>query len=229
MEPGILGQASWTTKQIWLNANNLNNNGVFRLNDKQVDMNVPVLIHEILHVFGLVGIGPASQYANGNNANPPNVYTGYYGIRGYRDLLASNGKSTNNINYVPMEDDFGAGTAMAHFEEGEGGDNNNYYDETRVIDGTTYPVLRNELMSGFLNGGDNYLTPMTVGLLHDRGFGVNYNSEHVVSTGNNFTWIPNNENSNLRSNNRKSKRSSFVWYKKNNSNKPFCNCRCLDH
>ena len=74
MEPGILGQASWSTKQIWLNANNLNNNGVFRLNDKQVDMNVPVLIHEILHVFGLVELD-LSQYANGDNANPPNVYT----------------------------------------------------------------------------------------------------------------------------------------------------------
>ena len=214
MEPGILGQASWSSKQIWLNANNLGNNNVFKLNDKQVDMNVPVLIHEILHVFGLVGIGPASQYANGNNANPPNVYTGYYGIRGYRDLLAANGKSTIDINYVPMEDDFGAGTAMAHFEEGEGGNNSNYYDETRIIDGVTYPVPRNELMTGFLNSGDNYLTNMTVGLLQDRGFGVNYNSQYVVLTGNNFWWIP--ETSLNESN--KNQADSF--------NRPFKNCRC---
>ena len=41
---------------------------------------------------------------------------------------------------------------------------------------------------------------MTVGLLHDRGFGVNYNSEHVVLTGNNLWWIP--ENSSLQSQNR---------------------------
>ena len=56
-------------------------------------------------------------------------------------------------------------------------------DETREIDGTIYPVLRNELMTGFLNSGDNYLTPITLGLLEDNGFGVDYTSEHVVSTG----------------------------------------------
>ena len=218
MEPGILGQASWSSRQIWLNANNLGNNSVFKLNDKTVDMNVPVLIHEILHVFGLVGIGPASQFANGDNDNPPNVYTGYYGIRGYRDLLVANGKSADNINYIPMEDDFGGGTAMAHFEEGEDGDGYGNYigDETREIDGTTYPVLRNELMTGFLNSGDNYLTNMTVGLLQDRGFGVNYNSQYVVLTGNNLWWIP--ENS-LQALNRKLA---------NSNKKPFNQCRCLE-
>ena len=39
-------------------------------------MNVPVLLHEIMHVLGLVGIGTGAQYANGDNDTPPNVYTG---------------------------------------------------------------------------------------------------------------------------------------------------------
>ena len=192
MQEGILGQASWSTKEIWLNVNNLTNTSTFRLNDVSINLNVPVLVHEILHVFGLVGIGSGSQFANDGNSNPPNVYTGANGVIQYKNVLASNGKSTENINYVPMEDDYGSGTAMAHFEEGENADSNGNFtgDETRVINNVTYPVLRNELMSGFLNGGDNYLTPMTLGLLEDRGFGVNYNSQYVVSTGNNFWWIP---------------------------------------
>ena len=96
-----------------------------------------------------------------------------------------------------MEDDFGSGTKMSHFEEGEDSDVNGNYtgDETREINGTIYPVLRNELMSGFLNGGDNYLTPMTLGLLEDLGYGVDYESDNVVSTGTNFWWIPGNNSS----------------------------------
>ena len=53
-------------------------------------------------------------------------------------------------------------------------------------------------MTGFLNSGDNYLTPMTLGLLEDNGFTVNYGSSYVVSSGTNFWWIP---ESNLIANN----------------------------
>ena len=49
---------------------NLTDTNRFRLNDKSVNMNVPVLIHEILHVFGLVGIGDGASFANGDNDNP---------------------------------------------------------------------------------------------------------------------------------------------------------------
>ena len=188
LDDGVLGQADWYYKRIWLNEKNLTDTNTFRLNDKSVNMNVPVLIHEILHVFGLVGIGDGASFANGDNDNPPNVYTGTNGVIQYKNVLEANSKSTANINYVPMEDDFGSGTKMSHFEEGEDSDVNGNYTgyETREINGTIYPVLRNELMSGFLNTGDNYLTPMTLGLLEDLGYEVNYDSQHVVSTGMNF-------------------------------------------
>ena len=198
------------------NTNNLNNNSIFKLNDQSVNMNVPVLLHEAMHVFGLVGIGSGAQFANDNNDNPPNVYTGEKAIQQYRNVLASNNKSTENIQYLPMEDDFGPGTAMAHLEEGEDDDDDYNYvgDEVRIIDGVTYPILRNELMTGFLNSGDNYLTPITVGLFEDLGFGVNYDSQYVVSTGNNFWWIPG--NSNLNNSNMSL-----------NSKRPFCNCKVI--
>jgi hypothetical protein len=191
LDDDILGQASWYYKQIWLNEKNLTDTNTFKLNDISLNMNVPVLIHEILHVFGLVGIGDGESFANGDNDSPPNVYTGTNGVIQYKNVLEANSKSTVGISYVPMEDDFGLGTKMSHFEEGQ----DSFGDETREINGTIYPVLRNELMSGFLNGGDNYLTPMTLGLLEDLGYGVNYGSPHVVSTGNYFWWIPGNNSS----------------------------------
>ena len=69
-------------------------------------------------------------------------------------------------------------------------------------------------MTGFLNSGENYLTNMTVGLLQDRGFGVNYNSQYVVLTGDNLWWIP---NTSLKESD-KNLTSSL--------NRPLRNCRC---
>ena len=64
MDDGVLGSASWVYKRIWLNEKNLTDTNTFRLTDKPVNLNVPVLIHKILHVFGLVGIGDGEVYAN---------------------------------------------------------------------------------------------------------------------------------------------------------------------
>ena len=54
----------------------------------------------------------------GSSGSPPHVYNGPKGIAGYKTLLSANGKNTNGIVCIPMEDDFGSGTADAHFEEG---------------------------------------------------------------------------------------------------------------
>ena len=47
-----------------------------------------------------------------------------------------------------------------------------------IINGIIYPIIRNEIMTGFLNT-HNYLTSMSLGVLHDLGFGVNYSSFYI--------------------------------------------------
>ena len=184
MSGTTLGWANWQTGEIGLNSNNVGNTNN-KINDTNQELNSIVLVHEVLHVLNLVGIGTTTNLVTGANGSPPNVYTGTNGIAQYKNLLTTNGKSTTNISYVPIEDDGGSGTAHAHFEEGIDGDTTS---EVRVINGTTYPVLKNEIMSGWLNS-TNYLTPMTLGCLEDAGFGVDYNSSYVKSTGSSMLWI----------------------------------------
>jgi len=177
MDHKTYGMASWSTKMIWLNANNFGK--MAELNDISFDTNVSIVLHEFLHTMGLIGGSQTHKYILGNKGEPPNVYTGPHGIEQYRNVLRSNQKDITNILYLPLEDDFGEGTAMSHLEEGLDEDDST---ERRIIGGTSYPVIVNEIMTGFLDGR-NYLTPITLGLLQDIGFTVNYNSQYVTSNG----------------------------------------------
>ena len=89
-------------------------------------------------------------------------------------------KSTNNINYVPMEDDFGAGTVNSHFEEGLDDDGNDNITNSIefVYDGSgiQHPVIPQDIMTGFIDGDINYISGITLGVLEDIGYIVDYNS-----------------------------------------------------
>lgn len=170
-DSNVLGQASWSTGEIWLN---LANSGVYGLNGLDVSKNVAVMFHEILHVLGCVGVGEkGSQFINDNSTLPYNTYTGQNGVNRYRDVLDKNGK--NVALYVedifPLEDDYGYGTETFHFEEDA--------HRHRWLNGIYYNTIKNEIMTGIMNG-ENFITSLTLGVLEDLGFMVNYESENVV-------------------------------------------------
>lgn len=184
MESTTLGLASWETRRIWLNPNNIGR--MMLLNDVLFEMNVCVLLHEVLHTVGLIG-GSRSTYKYVNNKfdNPPSVYTGPNAIVQYINVLKSNNKDITGIIYLPLEDDFGDGTEGSHLEEGMDEDD---CIEPRIIDSIIYPIIPNEIMTGFL-GRSNYITPITLGLLQDTGFTVNYSSQYVMSIGKNLKFV----------------------------------------
>lgn len=184
MESTTLGLASWETRRIWLNTNNIGR--MMLLNDVLFEMNVCVLLHEVLHTVGLIG-GSQSTYKYVNNKfdSPPSVYTGPNAIVQYINVLKSNNKDITGIIYLPLEDDFGDGTEDSHLEEGMDEDDSI---EPRIIDGILYPIIPNEIMTGFL-GRSNYITPITLGLLQDAGFTVNYSSQYVMSIGKNLKFV----------------------------------------
>ena len=190
-----LGWANKSQKKIGLNPDNFGNTS--NLNDINVSINLPVILHEILHILGMVGIDNLgySQLASGT---PPYVYTGPKGVEKYKELLVANGLSNaNNLeNYIPIEDSFGSGTIGSHFEEGA--DENGL--QIRTINGKVYPSIPNEIMTGYL-GANTYITPVSLGVLEDSGFTVNYSSSQiamidlkklttVVSSGTNLTFYP---------------------------------------
>ena len=178
MNEGTYGLASWYSQEIILNEKAIDN--IVTLNDVEYPILSVVLIHEILHIFGLVGLGMYGFiYIRGEHDTPPNVYTGQLGIIQYKDVLQENEIDSQNIEFLPIENDFEEGTVRTHLEEGKDGD----YDlEKRYINDTHYPVITNEIMTGFINR-HNYITPITLGILEDLGFTVNYDSIYVTSIG----------------------------------------------
>jgi hypothetical protein len=178
MNETTYGLASWYDQEIILNENKMDS--IVTLNDVEYPILSVVLIHEILHIFGLVGLGLYGFiYIRGEHDTPPNVYTGKRGVTQYTNVLRENHIKVDNIEYLPIENDFEDGTIRTHLEEGKDGE---YNPEKRHINDVHYPVITNEIMTGFINR-HNYITPITLGILEDLGFVVNYQSIYVTSVG----------------------------------------------
>ena len=78
----------------------------------------------------------------GNNTDNP-LFTGEAATSVYESI-----SSQTNTSGVPLEADFGAGTAFSHWDE---------------------DTFKNELMTGFINE-DNIYSDMTVAALEDMGY-----------------------------------------------------------
>ena len=191
MDSGVLGGAIWETGDVYLNVDNYGN--TVYLNDQEVGMNTLVLLHETLHILGVVGLTNAGRDYISTDISFS--YVGENAVREYKELLNTNNYDTSNMIYdiIPLEDDFGASTQTYHFEEGYDEYVVNgityYREEQRYYNDIYYPIIANEIMTGFLQTGtsvegkSNYLTTMTLGVLQDNGFVVNYDSTHVSNTG----------------------------------------------
>lgn len=111
---------------------------------------VDVILHEMGHVLG---IGTIWQQT-GNLLNPSNgdgvTDTRFTGASATAAFNAAFGLADPD---VPVENDFGPGTADAHWRES---------------------VLTNELMTGFLNAGANPLSAITIGSLEDLQYVVDF-------------------------------------------------------
>lgn len=182
MSDDMLGLASVYTNEIWLNENKMAE--LILLNDVDYNMLSVVLIHEIFHILGVVGTS-GFGLIQGEEGIPQNVYIGKHGIEKYKSVLSENGFDVKNIFYLPIENNFGEGTHRTHLEEGFDGNNEI---EKRYIDDVYYPVPTNEIMTGFINKY-NYITPITLGILEDYGFNVNYDSIYVTSVGKRLVFI----------------------------------------
>ena len=162
-----------------LNTNNQTLSENFFVNDESETINFGVLLHELLHILG-VGL---SDYWTNNINTDVYGYTGVNGIQQYKNLLLLNGFSNDIVNsliYIPIENNFGSNTQGSHIEEGIEQDiDGNLNLEYRIIDNIEYPIVVNEIMSGFLNNY-NYLTCITLGILEDCMYTVNYNSPYII-------------------------------------------------
>ena len=174
-----LGWANWLSKTIGLNPDNTDNTGIYLLNNIPYNINVVVLLHEILHIFGY-GVGNLwDSYKTLVNFSNNYFYNGSNGVYQYNRLLYNNGYSeTTFLNYFAIEDSGGAGTEGSHSEEGYYLASEGFIPQIRYdLSGRIYPSFEYEIMTGFLDS-NNYLTIQSLGVMQDLGFSVNYDSSY---------------------------------------------------
>tara|TARA_B110000858_G_scaffold188263_1_gene233555 strand:- start:367 stop:1218 length:852 start_codon:yes stop_codon:yes gene_type:complete len=183
----ILGEAQINPNNslggtIWLNNDIFLHNYTCKLNDTEYPIYVTILIHEILHILGLVNTrNNINHYINDANSEPQFVYTGPYGVLGYKNVIENpqqinktsfNIDNINDIIYLPLENNYIDGIYLYHIDEGlNDGENEN--NGIRIINGIEYPSITNEIITGYLNN-ENYITPITIGLLKDLADLINY-------------------------------------------------------
>ena len=165
---GVLGQAGWTGTTV-MDGNVYPYRGIVQMNtlNWQYQKNVIkkdkyslayyTILHEIFHVFGIGTLW--DSLVNGSRE-----YTGVNALREYRNVIGN-----QQLEFIPIEDDGGIGTADGHPEEGTG--------VVRMKNGITYPGLDRELMTGYSESVDDepmILSRITVRFMEDLGYTVRY-------------------------------------------------------
>jgi len=150
--PGaILGQAGWCLRRT----GGLPLLGVMQFDAADVagletnEQFGSVILHEMGHVLGIGTMWNALGLLNDPAPSPDPWYSGAGGQLGFNHI---GGSTYTGGQKVPVENTGGGGTANSHWRES---------------------VLKNELMTGFLNAGINPLSELTVRSLTDLGYGVN--------------------------------------------------------
>ena len=185
-----------TLGQVYINQNSIKLN--MRYKDLITNFNYNeenyfkiVLLHEVLHIFNTV-IPLSNNSHNYDSTTYDNriVYIGQNGVNGYKNVLEANGYNANNLKCIPLEDNFAIDTNSQLKETVRNINldtniktiNNN----SITLDGIIYPSVTNEILIGSLNTY-NYLTPITVGILEDNGYSVNYSSRWITTVGKKIT------------------------------------------
>ena len=177
-----LGYADWSNSEIRLNPDN-NSGSQVNFNGVSMALNVVVLVHEILHIFGY-GVGTIWDSLNGINPDADYYFYGKNGTFQYNKYLELY-NFNNKLHHVKVEDSGGGGTVGSHIEEGYNliidpkSDFSQWMLQARFdLSQNLYPCFYEEIMTGWIDN-NNYFTWISCGVLQDLGFSVNYNSEYV--------------------------------------------------
>ena len=152
-DSGILGQAGPTQLRpdSFLPATGLMRFDSADLTRLEVENSLEdVIIHEMGHVLGF-GTLWSSQFLNlitGEGSNNP-VFNGINAAEAYKVLTKN-----NSVSSVPLANTGGQGTRDGHWRES---------------------IFIDELMTGFINPGENPISQLTIAAFEDMGYSVDYN------------------------------------------------------
>lgn len=158
-----------------------NFNGATTVNKQKNTTLFNVLLHEMMHGLGFF-------YTSSYNTSSVNVGLApfltdigttpwYQGPPGSAALSSYKTYSNSNVQRIPVEGNYGPGTALSHWDDGMAP---NIPNNMRYFNGTYTPAPTHELMTGFLSGNE-YMTGLTAGFLKDYGYNVNLVCAYVVA------------------------------------------------
>lgn len=169
---------------IYINGKLINKTISTSISNIRMDLTTYIFIHELLHILQIIPIYNFDLIAKIDNRK---VYIGKNGVNGYKKVLKENNFETENIICIPLEDDFGEGSAYVHFEQGKDEDKTL---EIPIINNVKYPIVENEIMTpGFSSTIYAFLTTMTTGVLKDNGFLINDTSKWIVNKSNTLNKV----------------------------------------
>lgn len=114
---------------------------------EQLDLFEEVIVHEMGHVLGVGTLWNTAPFGFDRTLRVGTDTAPYFAGRKANVFWNAEG----GTDELPIEGDFGPGTRFGHWDEG---------------------ALNNELMTGFLNLGENPLSRITAGSMSDLGYGA---------------------------------------------------------
>jgi hypothetical protein len=152
-----------TSGTIFLDQIDLNSEASGRFLHDDKTLVYYIVLHEMLHTLGL-GSYYFKKYNLISGSGYPTQYLGYYGNLMYSSLVVDKlndlGKNLNNYYYgsIPMQ-----GEILAHLAE-----------YAKQFEGKIQPAFINELMTPYYNNSRGILSDITIGILEDLGYDVDY-------------------------------------------------------
>lgn len=119
-----------------------------------------VILHEMGHVLGIGTVWSRFGLLQSPSTSGSRLDTYFSGTNGIAGFDAIGGSTYTGGRKVPVENTGGAGTMNGHWRES---------------------VLRNELMTGYINAGSNPLSVLTVRSLTDLGYVVDVSAADAFS------------------------------------------------
>lgn len=156
-----------------------NFNGASRVNTIANINLFNVLLHEVIHGLGMLFSSSSVADVGWNSFLTDAPTAPWYKGPPTSSALSSYKTYCKNpaLQRVPVEGNYGSGTALSHWDEGIAPNISVNY---RYFNGVYHPSPKNEIMTGFLNNNE-YMTGLTAGFLKDYGYTVNLGCPYIVA------------------------------------------------
>lgn len=145
-----------------------------------------VLIHELLHLLGIVStLENFDDNAHIHNEGSNYLYTGANVVEKYKSYLAMADYPAGYVDRVTgvlLENNIGPGTDRFHIESGYMLVDVALVDELRLHDNLVYPTVYNSILGG-MTFQHTVMTELTGSFLQDMGFEIDYASAEFYEVG----------------------------------------------